>query len=180
MNPRSRLAVPMLLLLAAAPLTGQDMTSVRGEWVVGGSIGVPGYGWETEPELFTAGVHATYLEELRPGGEMFLGTMPRFLVGGDIALGARGGLAVPVPVSAGVLLLPSAGVGFIAALSGGTGAGLAGVNAGIAALVLGERSGFRAGITWHRFHAGDGLIWLLEIGFVRRRPSRVQPEGEGR
>lgn len=170
----------MLLLLAAAPLIAQDSTSVGGEWVVGGSVGLPGYGWDTEPKLFTAGVHASYLEELRPGGELFLGTMPRFLAEGDIALGARGGLAVPVPVSAGVLLLPSAGVGFIAALSGGTGGGLAGVNAGIAALVLGDKSGFRGGITWHRFHDANGLIWLLEIGFVQRRPSRVQqPDGEG-
>lgn len=96
----------MLLLLAAAPLIAQDSTSVGGEWVVGGSVGLPGYGWDTEPKLFTAGVHASYLEELRPGGELFLGTMPRFLAEGDIALGARGGLAVPVPVSAGVLLLP--------------------------------------------------------------------------
>ena len=102
------------LLLSAAPLAAQDSTAVGGAWVIGGSVGLPGQGWDTEPELFTAAVHATFVEALRPGGELFLGTMPRFLAEGDIAFGARGGLAVPIPVSAGILLVPSAGVGFIA------------------------------------------------------------------
>lgn len=173
MMTRASCAALILACATTLPVAAQDTTSVNeGAWLLGGSVGVPGYSWETVPELMTVSFHSTRVQRGRPGADFFIGTMPRVLAEGVVAIGARGGLAVPLALSSTVLLLPSAGVSFIGGVGEGDEGGAAGFNAGVAAVVFGEPSapmGFRAGITWHRFNDFGGMIWLLEIGFVRRR-----------
>lgn len=141
-------------------------------WLIGASVGVPGYGSDLEPELFTVGAHATRVEPGRLGGDFAVGTMPRFLVEGVLPLGARAGLVLPLELSENLLLVPSGGASMIAALGGGGGLAELGLNVGAAALVLSEGStGLRAGITWHRFRDLDGAVWLLELGFVVHRDT---------
>ena len=137
----------------------------RGLWMNGGSVGLPAVGLDVGPELFTIGFHRTRVRFDHPGSDFSIGIMPRFLAEGLIAVGARAGLVLPLALSPNAVLLPSVGVSFVGAAGSHGGDGLAGLNAGVAALMLGEESaGVRVGITWHRLH--ELTVWLLEFGFM--------------
>jgi hypothetical protein len=138
----------------------------HGSWLVGASIGLPGYDGQPVPELFTVGLNATQIKPGRLGADFALGTMPRALGFGAGVVGARAGGVLPFTLAPDVLLLPSAGVSVIGAAGDGGGTALAGVNAGIAAVMWTGPVGIRTGITWHHFEDSRGAIWLVEFGFV--------------
>lgn len=174
--PALRIALLVAPLLAsAADLSAQDVRSAEdslaareGGWLAGMSVGVPGYGRQAATELLTVGGNWTRLREGRVGADFALGTMPRILGEGVLVLGARGGIALPVALSPGVLLLPSGGVSLIGGARAGGAGGVAGFNAGIATVLLAPNgAGLRTGVTWHRFGDADRAIWLWEVGFVR-------------
>lgn len=138
------------------------------QWLVGGSVGFPGYQRDIEPSLFTLAFHASYVPENSIGMEAFVGTMPRALFEGIGVLGARANLVAALGSSAEFLLLPTAGVSFIGGAGGGGGGATFGLNGGIGFLALNESSaGIRVGVTWHRFGQDGFGVWLLEFGFVR-------------
>lgn len=95
------------------------------------------------------------------------------LFDGVFLLGARGGLAWSLPVSEGVLLLPSGGASFLGGFGPGGGGAELGGNVGVGAVAGGDSTGgLRVGMTWHRFAGLGGTVWLLEVGFVTRRKER--------
>lgn len=147
---------------------GQDTADTDTDrWLVGGSIGVPGYGGEVVPSLFTIAVHGTRVRRGRIGPELFVGTMPRALFEGVLAVGARSGLTWAAPLSENVLLMPSAGVSFLGGIGPGGGGAELGANAGLSAVAIENSSGgFRVGMTWHAFPGLGGSLWLLEFGFI--------------
>ncbi len=151
-----------------APAGADSAGGERGGWLFGASVGVPGYEGEAVPELFTVGVHWTQLRPGRPGVDLAIGTMPRVLAEGFAAVGARAGVALPLALSRGAVLLPSAGVSLLGGVGAGGGGGTTGLNAGVAA-VLGPAggAGLRTGVTWHRFGEAGGGLWLVEVGVVR-------------
>jgi hypothetical protein len=178
---------PTLSYLAAAALAcamstteAQETPAARDSvsawpsgWLVGGSLGVPGYGRQSVPELMTVGLHWTRLQPGRIGGDFAIGTMPRAFVEGVMVLGGRAGVALPLALSPSILVLPSGGVSLIGGAGGGGAGGVAGFNAGVAAVLSGASSaGMRVGITWHRFQDTREAVWLLEFGIVRI-PRRV-------
>jgi hypothetical protein len=158
-----------LLATAAAPLAAQDDDATqRRPWVSGVTIGVPGYERDAEPNLFLVGLHSTRVQSGHPGVDVYVGVSPRALVEGVIAIGARGGLVLPLAVSDDVVILPAGGATFIGGGSKDGAGALVGGNAGIGAIVRrGTQIGFRAGMSWHRFAGADDTFWLLEFGFVR-------------
>jgi hypothetical protein len=163
------LAHTLIALPVSTTLGAQDSSHVReGQWLTAFSVGVPGYGQEAEPALFTAGANFTQLRPSRPSADFSFGTMPRALMEGVLVLGVRAGVAVPLALSPGVFILPSGGVSLVGAAAGGGGGAAAGVNGGLAAVFLGKNGpGLRVGMTWHRFQETRGAVWLLEIGIVR-------------
>jgi hypothetical protein len=177
---------PALLLVAVAATAlpcardssaaAQDTTGTRRDgWLIAGSVGVPGYESEPIPELMTVGVQWTWLHPGRVGPDFSLGTIPRALMEGVVAVGLRGGVALPIEFSPGMFLLPSAGLSLLGGFGEGGAAGLAGLNTGIAAVILSRNSvGVRTGVTWHRFQDSEGSIWLVEFGIVRG-PGRSGP-----
>src|SRR5688500_11559957 len=115
---------------AATPPTARaaDTSSLgHRDLLVGFSFGVPGYESEPVPELFTLGVHWTHVRPGQLGADVSLGTMPRTLTEGVLVLGVRAGIALAVPVSPGVLVLPSGGMSLIGGAGGGGGGGAMGV-----------------------------------------------------
>jgi hypothetical protein len=175
---RSRAVALGLFLLAiggsrAGAQTVPDSLDRHAGWLIGASFGVPGYGSEPAPELFTIGFHWTQVQPGALGADLSIGTMPRVLAEGFAVVGVRAGVALPLAVGRSVLLMPSGGASLIGGAGGGGGAALGGLNAGIAAVLFGTSSvGLRTGVTWHRFEGANGAIWLLELGFVgdtRRR-----------
>ncbi len=165
-------ALPFALAAQAPPPPAPSADSAGaapGGWLFGASVGVPGYEGEAVPELFTVGVHWTQLRPGRPGVDLAIGTMPRVLAEGFAAVGARAGVALPLALSRGAVLLPSAGVSLLGGVGAGGGGGTTGLNAGVAA-VLGPAggAGLRTGVTWHRFGEAGGGLWLVEVGVVRR------------
>ncbi len=165
-------ALPAALVAQAppSPAPSADSTGAApGGWLFGASVGVPGYEGEAVPELFTVGVHWTQLRPGRPGVDLAIGTMPRALAEGLVAVGARAGVALPLALARGAVLLPSAGVSLLGGVGAGGGGGTTGLNAGVAA-VLGPAggAGLRTGVTWHRFGEAGGGLWLVEVGVVRR------------
>ena len=147
---------------------GDTLSMAHRDLLVGFSFGVPGYESEPVPELFTLGVHWTHVRPGQLGADVSLGTMPRALTEGVLVLGVRAGIALAVPVSPGVLVLPSGGMSLIGGAGGGGGGGAIGVNGGVAAIVRGtSASGLRVGITWHQFQDAPSAVWLAEFGFVR-------------
>lgn len=163
------LAHTLILLSVSSTLGAQDSSRVRdGQWLNGFSVGVPGYGHEAVPALFTAGANFTHLRPSRLSGDFSFGTMPHALMEGVMVLGVRAGLAVPLALYPGVFILPSAGVSLVGVAGGGGGGAVAGVNSGLAAVFLGNNApGLRVGMTWHKFEETGGALWLLEIGIVR-------------
>ena len=175
---RSRaLALGLILLVGGVSVDAQTVSAdtsirvqARGDWLIGASIGVPGYGTEPVAELFTVGIHWTQLRPGKLGADFSLGTMPRVLAEGVAVVGFRVGGAVPLALSPGVVLLPSAGASLIGGAGPDGGGGLFGLNAGVAAVLFRtSATGLRTGITWHQFQESRGAIWLVEIGFVGTR-----------
>ena len=141
-------------------------------WLIGGSIGVPAYAGELAPELLTLGAQWTHVRANRPGADFALGTLPRTLGFGILSVGMRGGVALPLLLAPGVMLLPSTGVSVLGGIGSFGGVGTAGYNFGLSAVYIPPREALaiRAGATRHTF-GSDGSVWLLEIG-VSRAPGR--------
>lgn len=170
--PCSRLVRPFLLVLLLAfgssSLAAQDSTTAPGrQWMVGGSLGMPGIGSQAAGWPYTTvGMHFTQVQPGAPGADIAVGIIPYGLAFGVIAVAARAGVTVPIEPGPGVLLLPSAGISLVGGAGLGGAGGATGVNLGGAA-VLGTGSvGFRTGVTWHRLSDFGGSFWLLEVGFV--------------
>lgn len=135
-------------------------------WLVGGSVGLPGFGDETFPELFTLGVHWTHADPNRVGLDFSLGVLPRAFAEGVAVFGLRGGLVFPIALGPRMLVLPSAGGSLVGGVSGGGLGGFAGFNTGLATVILNRSRGFRTGVTWHWFEGEPRPLWLWEIGLV--------------
>lgn len=171
-----RIALLITLLAASArdvtaqePIPARDSLRVAPrQWIAGVSIGVPGFGGEPFPTLLTVGGHWTQLNIGRLGADFSVGIVPRTLIDGIIAVGARGGVALPLAVSPRMLLLPSAGVSGVGAVGSGGALGVKGFNTGLTAVLMApDGTGVRSGITWHRFNDAREALWLLELGVVR-------------
>jgi len=152
---------------AQRPLT--DSSTTARNWLVGASVGMPGYESEPVPELFTIGMNFTQMRPGRFGADFAIGTMPRAFAFGAGVLGARAGVVLPIAPSADVLFLPSAGVSLVGGAGEGGGGAIGGLNAGAAIVFWTADVGFRSGITWHRFQDFRESVWLVEIGIVHAR-----------
>ena len=146
-----------------------DSSTTARDWLVGASVGVPGYESEPVPELFTIGMNFTQMRPGRLGADFAIGTMPRAFAFGAGVLGARAGVVLPIAPSADVLFLPSAGVSLVGGAGEGGGGAIGGFNAGAAMVLWTNDVGFRSGITWHRFQDFRESVWLVEIGIVHAR-----------
>ena len=164
----------LIVLVLAAARAGAQSTPAPTDsakhaaegWIYGTSLGIPGYRSTPATELFTFGVNFTQLRPGRLGADFSLGTIPLVAAEGIIPIGTRAGVAFPLAAGPYLLVLPSAGVSTIIAMGPEGGAGVGGVNAGIATIAHAGSLGLRTGITWHGFANTSGAIWLLEIGFV--------------
>lgn len=172
MSMRSRAAATCLgLALIAVPANApaqvpEAADSSGSSWSVGGSIGFPGLGTRAEPSLFVIGVQAAQLRRSRLGGDVSVGVIPRILFEGVFALGARGGLVLPIGISESAAVLPSAGVSFVGGFGRSAGGAEFGANAGLGVLLVEPgQTGVRMGVTWHHFTNLSG-VWLLEVGFA--------------
>ena len=171
MYPRTLTLILLVLAVAriqaqSAPATTDSAKHAAEGWIYGASLGIPGYRSTPAAELFTFGVNFTQLRPGRLGADFSLGTIPSVAVAGIIPIGARAGVAFPLAAGPYLLVLPSAGVSTIIAMGPEGGAGVGGVNAGIATIAHAGPLGLRTGITWHGFANTSGAIWLVEIGFV--------------
>ena len=146
-----------------------DSSTTARNWLVGASVGMPGYESEPVPELFTIGMNLTQMRPGRLGADFAIGTMPRAFAFGAGVLGARAGVVLPIAPTPDVLFLPSAGVSFVGGAGEGGGAAIGGLNAGAAMVFWTNDVGFRSGITWHRFQDFRESVWLVEIGIVHAR-----------
>jgi hypothetical protein len=144
----------------------QDQVSARDGWIVGPLIGVPGVGSETFAEAATLGVGATRLVPNRPGVDLALGVVPRFLSDGAVVLGARVGVGLPLALTDDVFLVPSAGLSAVGGFGNGGAGGTGGFYGGAATVLAVGSVGFRAGVTWHRYGSGNGNLWLAELGLM--------------
>src|SRR2546423_3245375 len=158
------------LLLAAAragaqsqPATTDSAKHAAEGWIYGASLGIPGYRSTPAAELFTFGVDFTQLRPGRLGADFSLGTIPSVAVAGILPLGARAGVAFPLAAGPYLLVLPSAGVSTIMAMGPEGGAGVGGVNAGIATIAHAGPLGLRTRITLHGFPNTSGAILVLAI-----------------
>ena len=146
-----------------------DSSTTARNWLVGASVGMPGYESEPVPELFTIGMNLTQMRPGRLGADFAIGTMPRAFAFGAGVLGARAGVVLPIAPTPDVLFLPSAGVSLVGGAGEGGGAAIGGLNAGAAMVFWTNDVGFRSGITWHRFQDFRESVWLVEIGIVHAR-----------
>lgn len=165
---RTTAVMSIALLMVAGRLEAQEQAPARDPgWLIGFSVGLPGYGTETIPQLFTMGAQFTQLSPNRLDADISVGTMPWLFGSGLAALGLRAGLALPIAATQHLLILPSGGVSAIGgASSGGVGAAF-GINGGVAAVVLGNSNiGLRTGVTFHHFQGARGALWLAELGVV--------------
>jgi hypothetical protein len=154
---------------AQSPRSASDSTKKDyGGWMIGASVGIPGYRSESAPELFTFGFHFTQMQPNRVGGELSIGTMPRAVAERVAVIGVRGNFALPVELGRYVLVVPSAGLSMVGAAGPGGGtAALIGVNGSLATVLwLRAGVGARAGMSWHSFENSNGAVWLAEFGFV--------------
>lgn len=158
-----------VLLIASAPVArGQDSTSSgRNGWVIGPLLGVPGAGSDYDPSFFTLGVGVTRLSPNRPGLDFAIGTVPRAVPEGILPIGARIGASIPLALGPDAFVIPSAGASGIGAVGAGVVGAVGGYYWGAAGLVARGRTGFRAGITWHRPFEADASVWLVEVGVMR-------------
>ena len=169
----------VLLLVAVAPVArGQDSTSSgRNGYVIGPLLGVPGAGSDYDPSFFTLGVGVTRLSPNRPGLDFAIGTVPRAIPEGILPIGARVGASIPFALGRDAFVIPSAGASGLGAVGGAGVGAIGGYYWGAAGLVARGRTGFRAGITWHRPYEADDSVWLVEVGVMRvplpERPRRL-------
>lgn len=168
---RTPVIAALLVLAAAGRAEGQEVTdltdtSSQTRWFVGPSLGIPGYGHETDPELFTVGVTITQVRPNHIGPDFAIGVLPRAFLAGAVALGMRPGIALPLEAAPGVFFIPSAGASMV--MAGGEGGALAllGVNVGLATVLGNGPVGFRTGVTLHHFPQMRGALWLFEMGLV--------------
>lgn len=171
------LLVALLLIIVGTRIahTQESTTTRRDGWVVGPLVGVPGAGSDYDPSFVTLGVGVTRLSPNRPGLDFAIGTVPRALTEGVIALGARLGPSIPFALSRDGFVIPSLGVSGIGAAASGGAAAIGGYYWGAAALMARGGVGFRAGITWHRPADADLSVWLVEVGVMRvPRPGRTR------
>lgn len=80
----------MAIALGIATATAaQDSTatSERSGWLTGASLGVPMANGETASELTTVGIQATHLDPGSLGFDMSVGTAPRAVADGALAIG---------------------------------------------------------------------------------------------
>ena len=161
-------AVCLLLLVADVRAGAQAESDVDDHGMLTGVlVGLPGYKGEVVPQAFTIGAQFTRVRVGYPGTDIAIGMMPYAVSVGVIALGMRVGVAVPLAPASGVLVLPSAGASLVGAAGPGGGGGTAGVNFGLATVLLATPSfGFRTGVTFHGFSDVRGALWLAEVGFV--------------
>jgi hypothetical protein len=168
----------VLICCAPAALRAQDSARVhQSDWMLGWSMGVPGYRDDFELALFTLGAHFTQLRPGPIGADFSIGTAPYVALNGLMTVGVRAGLALPLMLSSGPVFVPSVGVSLIGgAVPDGGGFGTGGLNAGLAAVFFGRASdGLRLGVTWHKFADMDGTIWLVEIGSAHRSRTTSAP-----
>ena len=166
-SPTVFLATLLALCASRARAQTPDSSPDRNEHgtiMFGASIGMPAYGGQPIPQLFTVGVNATGTSSGHIVPDFSIGTMPRTLSEGLVVLGLRGGVALPLTLAPDFTLLPSAGISLIGASVGG---GIAGVNAGVAGVVWTGAVGLRGGVTWHHFQNSSTGVWLIELGLVR-------------
>jgi hypothetical protein len=166
-SPTVLLAALVTLNAGRARAQAPDSLVERGQHgtgMFGVSIGMPAYGGQPIPQLFTVGVNATGTSPGRIVPDFSIGTMPRTLSEGLVVLGLRGGVALPLTLAPNFTLLPSAGISLIGASVGG---GIAGVNAGVAGVIWTGATGIRSGVTWHHFQNSRTGVWLIELGLVR-------------
>jgi hypothetical protein len=162
-----RIALGALALACAATrLSAQEGESRRDGWIVGPLVGVPGVGSEPFTQAFTLGVGGTRLVPNRPGADLAIGIVPRFLPEGAVVLGARAGVGIPLALTQDVFLVPSAGLSAAGGFGSGGGGGTGGVYGGAAAVIASGSLGFRAGITLHSFGGGNSMLWLMELGLM--------------
>ena len=168
--PARSLAALVLLFVGvrveAQSLATDSRASRPQGWLVGASLGVPGYGSETAPDLFTVGINVTELRIGRPGPDLSIGTMPLLLAGGALPFGIRADFALPIAVAPHLIVLPSAGLSVIGVVASYGGGGIPGANAGIATVLHQGSLGLRTGLTLHSFQESHGAIWLFEVGLV--------------
>ena len=150
-----------------APASQDSDRAKPSGWLIGGSIGVPTVGGNASADLFTVAAHWTQLRPRGVGADFAVGTMPRALAEGVVVGFARAGFVLPLRVSQGVVILPSAGVTLVGAASGDGGGSNTGLNAGLHAVIFGMGSvGLRAGVAWHRFAGAESSVSLWELGLV--------------
>ena len=167
MHPRT-LALVVGFLLGAARAEAQSpdsTTETPDHWLIGVSLGIPGYRSNVTPELLTFGLNFTQVRPGRIGGDIAIGTMPWLMMQGVVPYGLRGDVALPL-VRPHLIVLPSAGVSAVGVIGPGGGAGTLGLNAGLATVLHTGGVGLRTGVTFHTFQGFDNPIWLLEVGFV--------------
>lgn len=171
-RPPLHVALAILLpALAAAvatttPLVAQDSTAAAvDEWLVGGSVGVPGFETLVFYPAAIVAVHLVHVPVGDVGAEVTLVAAPMSLAVGGLAGGARGGLLVPLQAGQ-VLILPAGGISLVGAV--GTGDGVGGLIAGYLGGSVVGASGVRTGLTFHWIPGEGEPVWLLELGFLRR------------
>src|SRR5258705_1298250 len=118
----------VLLAFAVRDLGAQDSVVANpAGWMVGGSLGMLGFGAQTAPlQLTTLGMHFTHARVGAIGADISIGTIPRLLADGAVVLGVRAGVAMPIRVAPGMLALPSAGLTALPAAPRGGGGGVLG------------------------------------------------------
>lgn len=165
---RAARIVLVSIALSTTRLLAQDSTASRGTpWMVGGSIGVVGFGTNVASELTTVSIHFTQMQPDRLGLEFSIGTIPRLLLEGlFVVVVARPGVVLPIELAPGVLILPSAGATLVGALGSGGAGSVVGYNVGGAAVFGAASTGFRVGLTWHQLQTPGSGLWLLELGIV--------------
>jgi len=155
-----------LVLCAGTALAQND----RSRYLLSVSAGVPASNGETARELFTVGVQWTQWRPNRLSADFAVGTMPRLFTNTIVGVGLRAGAALPLELSKGAYLLPSAGVSVIGVAGGDVSDGAYGPHLGMAAVVLGQKNvGLRGGATYHLFREARDGVWLLELGVAFRR-----------
>lgn len=174
MPARSIRVAALLLALVTSAAGAQDSSAApRRGWMVGGSLGIFGSGGQVaSPELTTIGLHFTQVRPGAIGADISVGIIPRSLASGAFVAGTRVGLALPLALSSGVLLLPSVGLSLIGGVGAGGAGGTTGYNVGGAAVFGSGAMGVRTGVTWHRLDGSRSAFWLYEIG-IARVPGRT-------
>ena len=84
----------------SAELRAQDSTAAPGrQWMVGGSLGMPGSGSQAAGWRFTTvGMHFTQVQPGAPGADISVGILPYGLASGTMVLASRVGVTVPFAV----------------------------------------------------------------------------------